>query len=124
MSEKYLKRAAGDGRLAVLPEWLREGCTVWYWRETFCGDEPCIRADPLCPLNWLEWNDPQVIDCARRHPRLEQTQVWSVMVMFTRSGMQWVINDLAPVDDRYMRVVFFPSEKEARKHRPQEVVYG
>lgn len=126
MSKKYLERAAREQRVAVLPEWLQEGRTVWYWRETLCGDDLCPDSVGVCcPINHsLSWNDPAVLSCARQHPVLQRTEIWGVLVMFTPRGMQWVINDLAPVDDRYMREVFFASEKEARKRRPREVVYG
>lgn len=125
MSERYMKAAAKDGRLAVLPVYLQVGRTVWYWRECLCDDDGCPDgAGSCCPLNHdLPWNDPAVLECERQHPVLDQMQVHSVWASFTPRGIEWTVNGLT-VAECWLRQAFFPSEAAARRARPERISYG
>ena len=124
MSKRYLKQAAADRRLAVCPEWLQHGRTVWYWRECLCLDELCPDSvTTCCPINnGFRPGDPAALACARQHPQLENTMVWSVCAYFTPRGVEWSVNDLPGVPDHMMRKVFFPCRADALAQRPREVI--
>ncbi|MBR2699545.1 MAG: hypothetical protein IKE76_13240 [Clostridia bacterium] len=119
--------ALRDGRAAILPEWLQEGRTVWFWRECWCFDKD-LCADSVtsaCPFNSLGPRDKEKIhQCARRHPVLDSTEIWAVSAVFERSGVSWCINDAYTVKDCLLRGAFFPSRLDALEHRPEEVAYG
>jgi len=119
--------ALREDRVAILPEWLQEGRTVWFWRESYCFDKDlCVDSvTPACPFNGLGPRDRERIhSCARRHPVLDSTEVWAVTAIFERGGVSWCINDAYTVRDCMLRAAFFPSRIEALEHRPEEVVYG
>ena len=91
MGKKYLQRAAGEGRVAILPEFLQEGREVWYWRETLCDDELCLdMVGPTCPMNRINEHigphDPEAIRCAMMHPVLDCMEIWHVTAAFTPRG--------------------------------------
>ena len=127
MSKKYLKRAAHDGRMAVLPEFLTEGKKIWYWRECLCEEgEICMDAvTSLCPLNnGIDWDDDVARRCASVHPQLEETEIWSVAAFFTPRGIEWVINDLPGVAECNLRSAFFSTQEAAIRERPRRIVHG
>ena len=120
-------KAFSEDRVAVLPEWLQEGRTVWFWRESYCFDKDlCVGSiTPLCPFNSPGPRDKEKIhQCARRHPVLDSTEIWAVSAIFERTGVSWCINDAYTVKDCLLRGAFFPSRIEALLHRPEEVEYG
>ena len=121
-----MEKAARERRVAVLPEWLTEGSRVWYWRETLCGDDLCPdMVTSICPINkGKTWNDPTVMTCARRHPELECTEIWSAAAYFTPRGIEWCINEGVAVPDEELRRIFFPTREAAQKHRPEVILYG
>jgi len=119
--------ALREDRVAILPDWLQEGRTVWYWRETYCFDSDlCVDSvTTACPFNSTGRQDRDRIHrCARKHPILTSTEVWAVVAIFERNGVSWCINDAFTVRDCMLRAAFFPSRIEALEHRPEEVVYG
>jgi len=119
--------ALRDGRVAIQPEWLQEGRVVWYWRETYCFDSDLCpdSVTPSCPFNSSGRQDKEKIHrCARKHPVLTSTEVWSVQALFERGGVSWCVNDAYTVRDCLLRGAFFPSRIEALEHRPEEVAYG
>ena len=124
MSKKYIQKATREGRVALLPEWLREGCRVWYWRESFCGDDCCSdMVTSCCPLNnGHRMGDAAARECARQHPVLEEAVIWSVGAFFKPGEIYWSVNELDGVPDRRLRESFFPSRKEALKNKPGRVV--
>lgn len=111
---------------AELPEWLQEGRTVWYWRETYCSDEACLdMVASVCPLNMgLRPDRDAVAKCARRHPVLDSVTVWAVLAIFEPGGVRWVINDALEIRDEDLRAAVFPDKKTALKRRPEVVMYG
>ena len=119
--------ALREDRVAILPDWLQEGRTVWFWRETYCFDNDLCSdsVTPSCP-----WNGPgprnkeKIHKCSRKHPVLISTEVWAVSAIFDVSGVIWCVNDAFTVRDCLLKDAFFPSRIEALKHRPEEVVYG
>ena len=119
--------ALREGRVAIQPEWLEEGRTVWFWRESYCFDKDLCSdsVTPACPFNGLGPRDREKIhSCARRHPVLDSTEIWVVQAIFERGGVSWCINDAYTVKDCLLKGAFFPSRLEALEHRPEEVVYG
>ena len=129
MSKKYIEKAAREGRVAVLPAWLAEGKTVWYWREVFCEDELCPdMVGPSCPMNRLREHigphSPQAIECARLHPTLDSMELWRVSAAFTPRGVVWALNDAYEIPDVWLRMAVFPTKAEALQHRPTRIEYG
>ena len=129
MSKKYIEKAARDGRVAVLPEWLQEGRTIWYWREILCDDELCMdMVSPVCPLNRtrekIRPRDPEAIECARLHPVLDSMELWAVGADFTPRGVVWRLNDDLQIHDVWLRRAVFPTKAEALQHRPGRIEYG
>lgn len=128
VSKKYIEKAARDGRVAVCPEWMTEGKTVWFWRETFCDDELCLdEVGPSCPINSLRHvraGDPEARRCARMHPVLESVEIWDVVARFDPRGVLWVINDGYEIRDSVLRGAVFPSRQSALAHRPEVIEYG
>lgn len=111
---------------AELPEWLQEGRTVWYWRETYCTGELCTdKLGSGCPMNQTFRPDRDTVaKCARRHPVLDSLTVWAVLAMFEPGGIRWVINDAIEIRDEALRSAVFPDRKSALKRPPEVVVYG
>ena len=126
MSKKTIKRAAREGRVAVLPAWLSEGKTVWYWRGTLCGDDLCLdMVGPSCPMNHgAKYFDREAKDCARCHPVLDHMEIYDVRAVFTPRGIRWAVNDLDDVADIWLRTVFFPTREDALSRRPRRIEYG
>lgn len=129
MSKKYIEKAARDGRVAVLPEWLKEGATVWYWRELLCDDELCPdMVGPSCPMNSLHGrhgpHSPEALECARMHPTLDSMEVRRVTAEFTPQGVTWCINDSFEVPAYWLRRAVFTSKAKALQHRPERIEYG
>ena len=126
MGKKYLQAAARDGRMAVCPEWMAEGRTVWCWRETLCDDELCLdMVGPSCPFNrGAHRGDPEALRCARMHPVLDSMELWSVGARFTPQGVVWVLNDDREIPDSRLRAAVFPSKQAALFHRPEVIEYG
>ena len=128
MGKKYLQTAARDGRVAVCPEHVREGRTVWYWRETLCQDELCMdMVGPSCPMNRMRGvgpGSPEALRCARMHPVLDSVELWSVGARFTPQGVIWVLNDDREIPDSRLRAAVFPSKQAALYHRPEVIEYG
>ena len=124
MIRRYIERATREGRVALLPEWLRIGSEVWYWRESLCDDDCCADMDTLsCPLSaGFQWFEPEARSCARQHPVLEKGTVYSVAAVFTERGVEWSVNDLPPVPDWRLRGAFFTGKADAMRNRPGEVV--
>lgn len=124
MKSKEMERAVREGRAALLPGFLAVGQTVWYWRESLCGEDACPDMDGLaCPLSaGFQWFEPEARRCARQHPVLERGEVWDVQAAFTRRGVEWSVNGLPPVPDGRLRSAFFTSKADAMRHRPGEVV--
>lgn len=119
--------AMTDRRLAILPEWLQEGRTVWFWRETYCFDgDLCVDSvTTVCPFNGAGRADREKIaQCSRRHPILTKTDVWSVTASFEPLGIFWTINDCYTVRDDLLRLAFFPTQAAAMDHRPEVILYG
>lgn len=126
MSRRYMERATREGRVALLPEWLAPGREVWYWHESLCDGNGCMdMVSASCPLNsGSAWYDDDARDCARRHPSLEKTTIWSVCAHFTTRGVMWSVNDLPAVADLFLRSAYFRTRKEALENRPKEVTAG
>ena len=129
MGKKYLQRAAGEGRVAILPEFLQEGRAVWYWRETLCDDELCLdMVGPTCPMNRLNEHigphDPEAIRCAMMHPVLDSMEIWHVTAAFTPRGIVWCLNDAVEISDVWLRRSVFPSKVLALANRPEVIAYG
>lgn len=125
--KKSIEKAVREGRAAILPGWLAEGKTVWYWRETLCDEELCVDCvSPVCPFNSasLAWNDPEVRRCAREHPVLDKMEIYDVRAVFTAKGIFWVVNDGIDVADRLLRAVYFPTREAALARRPRRIEYG
>ena len=126
MSKKYLERAAREGRVAVQPEWLQEGRTVWIWRSILCDEELCPDSvGSACPLNGkaYPWS-LEARKCARTHPVLDKLDVWSVAAHFEPRGLTWAINDEIIIPDACLREAVWPSERAAKAHRPEAIRYG
>ena len=128
MDEKRIRRstledAVRSGRAALPPHWITVGQTVWYWSETACLEEPCAAmVTSECPLNrGVRWYEEEVIRCARKHPSLQRTTVWQLCAYFTPNGVEWSVNDMPAVHERYVRKVYFSTRAEAEKVRPREV---
>ena len=120
-------RAAAEGRLAILPEWMQEGRQIWLWRECFCdGTDLCPDSvTRLCPLNSMRRPDSETCArCARHHPQLDTATVWAVSAVFEPRGIVWCINEAYEIRDSLLRESVFPSREEALRHRPEEIVYG
>lgn len=116
-----------EDRLAILPDWLQEGKTVWYWRECYCmdGDLCPVSVTKECPFNqWQRPDNEEIFECARRHPQLDSMQVWSVLAIFERGGVKWVVNDCIEVKDRNLRGAVFPTKGLALDHVPEVIEYG
>lgn len=129
MGKKYLQAAAREGRVAVLPEWLTEGRTVWYWREILCDDELCPdMVGPSCPMNdahrHIGPRSPEALACARLHPVLDSMELWSVAAQFTPRGIVWNLNDALEISDTWLRVAVWPTKLAALQHRPGRIEYG
>lgn len=129
MGKKYLQAAAREGRVAVLPAWIQEGRTVWYWRETLCDDDLCPdMVGPSCPMNRMHgaarYGDPEARGCARLHPVLDSMELWSVAAQFTPRGIVWALNEDTEISDAWLRLAVFPSKEEALQHRPRRIEYG
>lgn len=126
MSRRYMERATREGRVALLPEWLQVGREVWYWHESLCDDNGCAdMVTAACPINkGAVWYDDEARECARRHPSLEKTTVWSVCSYFTPKGVMWSVNELPAVADLFLRGAYFRTRAEALKNRPKEVAAG
>ena len=126
MKKSEMAEAARDLRAAILPPWLREGSTVWYWRETFCDDELCLdMVGPTCPLNAAQRPDRDAVRrCARMHPVLDSMTVWSVLARFTPQGVVWSINDAVEIRDELLRAAVFPAKEAALRRRPGVIEYG
>ena len=126
MSKRYLMQAAREDRVAVLPASLQVGREVWYWRELLCGDDICPDGvTSSCPLNHgIPWYDDAARECARQHPSLEHTTIWSVAAYFTPRGIEWAVNDLPAVADCHLRRSFFRTREEAEAMRPGRIVHG
>ena len=127
MSKKCIQKAAGEGRVAVLPEWLQEGRRVWLWRECFCDDGDLCEdsVTPACPLNSFSGR-PDVgttARCARYHPQLDSTTVWAVSAEFTPKGIFWMINEAYRIRDCFLREAVFPSREAAQARRPEVIAY-
>ena len=124
MKRKDMERATREGRVAILPEYLQEGRTVWYWRESLCDEDGCMdMVTSCCPLNHgFKLFDNVAKECARQHPVLENTDVWSVAAEFTARGVRWVINDWDPVPDDRLLAAYWPSREEALEHKPGRVM--
>lgn len=124
MKRKEIDSAVREGRAAILPEWLQVGRTVWYWRECLCDEDGCMdMVTVACPINaGYHWYEPEVCRCARQHPVLEKSEIYSVYASFSERGVEWIVNGLPAVPDCLFRESFFVSEIEARRHRPGEVV--
>lgn len=110
--------------MAVLPEWLQEGRTVWIWRPCLCDGDGCMdMVSAVCPVNRGEsWGSRGVRDCARRHPVLEAVTVYDAAAVFKPDGVLWTINDMALIRDGELRRVFFPTREAALKNRPERAV--
>ena len=120
-----MEKAAREGRVALLPEWLQVGREVWYWRECLCGgDDLCADGvTSCCPLNnGIPWYDEVARDCACQHPILEKTTIWSAAACFTPRGVEWIINELPAVSDYRLRSAFFLTKQAALDSRPGKVV--
>lgn len=124
MGRKYIEKATREGRVAMLPEWLAEGRTVWIWRENLCDEDGCMdMVSPVCPRNrGASWDSATAMECARRHPVLESMQIYDVRAVFTRLGVAWSVNDSMLVPDDQLRAVFFPNREAALKNRPERAV--
>lgn len=125
--QERIAAAMDERRLAILPEWLQEGRTVWFWRETYCFDgDLCMDSiTPVCPFNSAGRADREKISqCSRRHPILTKTDVWSVTAAFEPLGIFWTINDCYTVRDDVLRLAFFPTQAAAMDHRPEVILYG
>lgn len=125
--KKSMKRAVREDRAAILPPWLAEGRTVWYWRETICDEDGCLDVvSPICPFNVHSpaWNDPEVRSCAMEHPVLDKMEVYDVRAVFTRRGISWEVNEGYGVADSVLRQVYFPTREAALAHRPRRIEYG
>lgn len=115
---KY-KKAMATGRLAMVPDWLFEGNTVFIWDSTDCDDEPCGDWGKLaCPYRPGETITPVVIGCRRAHPKLRRVEVWSVAAYFMRSGVYFVINDYFQIHANDLPKVVFKNEREAWRNKP------
>ena len=127
-TDSLIERLIGESRLAILPDWLQEGRTVWFWRETSCFDDDlCIDSvQPFCPYNRSVGRpDHSVIrDCARRHPIIAKTDVWSVTASFEPLGIFWTINDCYTVRSDRLLQAFFPTQEKALEHKPEVILYG
>ena len=126
-TDSLIERLISESRLAILPDWLQEGRTVWFWRECYCFDKDLCpdSVTPVCPFNSMGLRDKEKIrQCARRHPVLDSTEIWSVSAVFERSGVSWCINDAYTVKDCLLRGAFFPSRIDALEHKPEVVAYG
>ena len=128
MSKKYIKEAARDGRVAVLPAWLTEGSKVWIWRECFCdGGDMCPDCvTPACPLNCLKGRPDAetAARCARNHPQLDSLTVWAVSADFTPGGIFWVINEAYRIRNCFLRAAVSPTKEAALANRPARIEYG
>lgn len=126
MGKKGLQRAARDHRVAVLPEYLQPGRDIWYWRESLCDEDGCSHmVTSSCPINrGRHWPDPEVYQCACRHPVLDHGKVWSAAAFFTEQGIEWVINDLPGVMEDRLRSAFFATREEAMKAKPERIIHG
>lgn len=129
MSKKYIQKAAREGRVAVLPEWLCEGRIVWYWREILCDDELCPdMVGPSCPINdahrHIGPRSPEALECARLHPVLDSMELWAVSAQFTPRGVVWAFNEDTEISDAWLRLAVFPTKEEALQHRPRRIEYG
>ena len=129
MSRKYAKKAAREGRVAILPEFLQEGRVVWYWREILCDDELCPdMVGPSCPMNDLHRSvrarSPEALACARLHPVLDSMELFSVLAQFTPRGIVWRLNDAVEISDAWLRSAVWPSKLSALQHRPGRIEYG
>lgn len=128
MEKKNKNKGELPYRAAVLPEWLEEGRTVWFWRDCFCdGTDLCSDSvGPMCPLNSLRGRpSPEVIGkCARHHPQLDQTVIWAVSAAFEPGKILWTVNEAYTVREEFLRATFFPSREAALARRPEEIVYG
>lgn len=124
MSRKYMEKSAREGRVAVLPEWLQEGRTVWIWRASLCDEDGCMdMVSAVCPVNRGEsWGSRAAQDCAGRHPVLEAITVFDAAAVFKPDGVLWTINDFPLIRDAELRRVFFPSREAAMKNRPERAV--
>ncbi len=114
-------------RLAILPDWLQEGRTVWFWRETYCFDDDlCMDSiTPVCPFNGAGRADrDRILQCSRRHPILTKTDVWSVTASFEPLGIFWTINDCYTVRNDVLLGAFFPTQAKALEHKPEVILYG
>jgi len=125
--DSLIRTLLEENRLAVLPDWLQEGREIWFWRETYCFDgDLCMDSiTPVCPYNRSGRADRQkIIQCARRHPLLTKTDVWSVTASFEPLGIFWTINECYTVRADLLLSAFFPTQAKALEHRPEVVVYG
>jgi len=116
-----------QSRLAILPDWLQEGRQVWFWRETYCfdGDLCTDSITPVCPYNGAGRADKErILRCARRHPILTKTDVWSVTASFEPLGIFWTINDCYTVRNDVLLRAFFPTQEKALENRPEVILYG
>ena len=121
-----LEDAVRTGRAAFPPQWLTVGQTVWFWRESLCWDSMCSAGVTTeCPLNrGVKWYEDEAVRCARKHPALARETVWQLAAYFTPNGVEWSVNDMPAVHEKYVRQVYFSTRKEAEKVRPREVVPG
>lgn len=125
---RNIAQAHDDGRVAVLPEWLQEGRTVWWWRQTECLRDLCEDSiTATCPLNGMARmpvSSETVQGCARQHPVLEREVIWSVLCIFKPGERLWVVNDLDPVKEVDLDAAFHPSREAAMRRKPREVRRG
>ena len=120
MPNRYatLEDAVRQGRAAVLPNWLSIGCTVWHWRDCYCGDEICgvDAVTPECPLNrgvWY-WED-EAVRCSHQHQILEHETVFSVQADFTKNGIAWIINENRAVYENDLRAKYYSTREAAEQ---------
>lgn len=118
---KY-KRASEEGRLAMVPDWLQEGNSVYLWDSIGCRDEACGDQGKLaCPMG--KGSVQAIRRCRMAHPVLRRIELWSVMAQFTPRGVVYFLNDFYVIPEGDLLRIVFKTEKEARQHKPLEAIF-